>query len=92
MEDKKASPFVHLKDLDPTLEKIRDVSRTVTENELDFLRLYEQLLVYLIRKDGIDKGLKAKVFDVLEGINNKQLKVLAEMSKTKITFVRKRND
>ena len=91
MSDKLTGNFVHLKDLDPTLEKIRDVSRIVTENELDFLRLYEQLLVYLIKKQGIDKQLKAKVFDVLEGINSKQLEVLADMSKTKITFVRKRD-
>ncbi|MCO4794018.1 MAG: hypothetical protein KC493_09910 [Bacteriovoracaceae bacterium] len=87
----KVDPYIHLKELDPTLEKIRDVSRVVTDTELDFLRLYEQLLVYLIKKPGLDIELKGKVFDVLQGINSKQIKVLSDMSNTKVKVVRKKN-
>jgi hypothetical protein len=64
-----------------TLDKIRDVARTVSNNPLERLRIEEELLINLVRNNSAGNSVKAIAFTRIKDINKTQLEILGDKIK-----------
>lgn len=58
------------------LEQIRTVASIVTEDELTKLRMEEELLILLARKNGISLDSKRRIMERIKEINRREIEIL----------------
>ena len=58
------------------LEQIRSTAGLVTEDELTKLRLEEELLICLVRKNGLSLDSKKKIMERNKEINRREIEIL----------------
>jgi hypothetical protein len=58
------------------LEQIRSTANLVTEDELTKLRLEEELLICLVRKNGLSLDSKKKIMERIKEINRREIEIL----------------
>jgi len=58
------------------LEQIRATAGLVTEDELTKLRMEEELLILLARKNGISLDSKKKIMERIKEINRREIEIL----------------
>lgn len=58
------------------LEQIRSTANLVTECELTKLRLEEELLICLVRKNGLSLDSKKKIIERIKEINRREIEIL----------------
>jgi len=58
------------------LEQIRSTAGLVTEDELTKLRLEEELLICLVRKNGLSLDSKKKIMERIKEINRREIEIL----------------
>lgn len=58
------------------LEQIRSTAGLVTEDELTKLRLEEELLICLGRKNGLSLDSKKKIMERIKEINRREIEIL----------------
>lgn len=58
------------------IDELRTAARIVTTDEISFLRVFEELLYLYVRKEGLNPTIKQAAFEVLRGINKKQLEMM----------------
>jgi hypothetical protein len=58
------------------LEQIRSTAALVTEDELTKLRLEEELLICLVRKNGLSLDSKKKIMERIKEINRREIEIL----------------
>jgi hypothetical protein len=58
------------------LEQIKTVASIVTEDELTKLRMEEELLILLARKNGISLDSKRRIMERIKEINRREIEIL----------------
>lgn len=58
------------------LEQIRSTANLVTEDELTKLRLEEELLICLVRKNGLSLDSKKRIMQRIKEINRREIEIL----------------
>ncbi|GAB1376790.1 hypothetical protein MASR1M48_16420 [Lactococcus petauri] len=67
--------LLHLRDLPQCLEDIRKTAQTVSNGEIEFLRIFEELLYMLLKKE-LNIELRRTILEVLDSINKAQVGAL----------------